>query len=176
MKLTTQQEKFVQSLAKGKNQYESYLIAYPSSKSWKRNSVDCEASKLFKQDKVKQRYETLMERIRERETKKTMWSREESIETLKYVIDVNKQDLERIQDAMEEELEIIYKEIKEKPEEAERLIREAIKQRKSRRTTQTNNKGITDAVSELNKMQGYNEETINMNGVVIFAGEDELED
>ncbi len=115
MRLTTQQEKFVQALAKGKNQYESYLIAYPSRKTWKRNSIDCEASKLFKQDKVKQRYETLMERIRERETKKTMWSREESIETLKYVIDVNKQDLERIQDAMEEELEIIYKEIKEKP-------------------------------------------------------------
>ena len=48
--------------------------------------------------------------------------------------------------------------------------------RKSRRASQVNNKGITEAVAELNKMQGFNEETINMNGSVVFSGEEDLED
>ena len=55
-------------------------------------------------------------------------------------------------------------------------MREILKQRKLRRASQVNNKGIIDAVAELNKMQGFNEETINMNGTVVFAGEEELED
>ena len=105
-----------------------------------------------------------------------MWTREESIETLRYVIDVNKRDLDRIQDAAEEELELLQKQIEENPENAAVLVQLMLKQRKSRRASQVNNKGITDAVAELNKMQGFNEETINMNGTVVFTGEDELED
>ena len=175
-RLTPKQEIFVQELVKGNTQYESYLIAYPSKRKWKRNSIDCEASKLFKRTKIKQRYEELLNTMRERETEKTQWTREESIKTLRYVIDVNKKDLDRIQDAMDEELEILEKQILENPEKAAIYVKEMMKNRKSRRASQVNNKGITDAVAELNKMQGFNEETINMNGAVVFTGEDELED
>ena len=174
--LTPKQEIFVQELVKGKSQYESYLTAYPSKRNWKRNSIDSNASQLRSKAKIKQRYEELMEIMREEETQRTKWTREESIATLKYVIDVNKKDLDRIQDAMDEELEMLQQQILEKPENAAMFVKEMLKNRKSRRASQVNNKGITDAVAELNKMQGFNEETINMNGVVMFTGEDELED
>lgn len=175
-KLTKQQEIFVNELVKGNTQRQAYLKAYPSKKKWKDSSIDCEASKLFSNSKVKQRYDELLNKMRENEQKNTMWTREESIETLRYVIDVNKKDLDRINNAFEEELELLQKLMKEDPEKAPLYLQQILKQRKSRRASQVNNKGITDAVAELNKMQGFNEETINMNGSVVFTGEDELEE
>ena len=64
--LTARQEKFVQSLIKGMSQREAYRIAYPKSKTWKNESVDCEASKLFANTKVSQRYKELQERAEDK--------------------------------------------------------------------------------------------------------------
>lgn len=174
--LTKPQETFIQELLKGNTQRQAYLKAYPSKKKWKDSSIDTAASNMLKHDKVKTRYEEVLNKMRENEQKNTMWTREESIETLRYVIDINKKDLNRIEDAAEEELELLQKQIQENPDKAAVLVQLMLKQRKSRRASQVNNKGITDAVAELNKMQGFNEETINMNGSVVFTGEDELED
>ena len=174
--LTKPQEIFIQELLKGNTQRQAYLKAYPSKKKWKESSLDSAASSLLKNEKVRTRYEQLLNKMREEETKKTMWTREQSIETLRYVIDVNKKDLERINKAFEEELEVLQKLMMEDPEKAPLYLQQILKQRKSRRASQVNNKGIIDAVAELNKMQGFNEETINMNGTVIFTGEEELED
>ncbi len=174
--LTERQEIFVQELVKGNTQRQAMLKAYPSRKNWKENSIDAAASTLFKNDKVRKRYDELLQQVREEETKKTMWTREQSIETLRYVVDVNKKDLERINKAAEEELELLQRLMLEDPEKAPQYLQQILKQRKSRRASQVNNKGITDAVAELNKMQGFNEETINLNGTVMFTGEEELED
>ena len=174
--LTKPQEIFIQELLKGNTQRQAYLKAYPSRKNWKENSLDAAASTLFKNNKVRKRYDELLNKMREEETKKTMWTREQSIETLRYVIDVNKRDLERINKAFEEELEALQKLMQENPEKAPQYLKEILKQRKLRRASKVNNQGIIDAVAELNKMQGFNEETINMNGTVIFTGEEELED
>ncbi len=176
IRLTERQEVFVQELVKGKSQRQAMLIAYPSRKTWKENSIDSAASTLLRNKKVSKRYQEVLGQVRERETKRTMWTREESIETLRYVIDVNKKDLDRIQDAMDEELEILQQQILDNPEKAAIYVNQMMKNRKSRRASHVNNKGITDAVAELNKMQGFNEETINMNGAVVFTGEDELEE
>jgi len=54
-RLTSKQENFCQNIVSGKTQYESYLDAYPSSKKWKRNSVDNKASLLFENVKIVQR-------------------------------------------------------------------------------------------------------------------------
>ena len=174
--LTKPQEIFIQELLKGNTQRQAYLKAYPSKKKWKESSLDTAASNLLKHNKVKTRYEQLLNKMREKEQEKTMWTREESIETLRYVIDVNRKDLERINKAHEEELEMLQKMMVEDPDKAPQYLKAILKQRKSRRASQVNNKGITDAVAELNKMQGFNEETINLNGTVMFEGEEELED
>ena len=175
-RLTKAQEIFVQELLKGNTQRQAYIKAYPSKKNWKENSLDSSASTLFKNPKVRERYDELLNEMREIETEKTKWTREQSIETLRYVIEVNKKDLERIEAAAEEELELLHRMMIEDPERATLYIKEILKKRKARRASQVNNKGITDAVAELNKMQGFNEETINLNGQVVFSGEDELED
>ena len=66
--LTTKQERFVQELIKGKSQRQAYRIAYPSSKEWKDEAVDSKASTLFKNDKVRQRYDELYKKTEEKIT------------------------------------------------------------------------------------------------------------
>lgn len=175
-KLTAKQEKFVQELVRGKTQRQAMLSAYPSRKKWKAASLDQQASREFRKPHVRARYNQVIEEIRETEQKSSLWTREQAIDTLKYVINVNQADLERMQAAADKELEILQKQINEDPDNAAEIIQTMINKRKRLRASHTNNKGIVDAVSELNRMQGFREETINMNEIVMFVGEDELEE
>lgn len=174
--LTVAQEIFVQELIKGSTQRKAYLKAYPNKIKWKEHSIDANASTLFRQERVRRRYDELMDFIRKEEQEKTQWTRSQSIETLRFVVDKNKEELDRINKASEEELELLQKLMLENPDKALLFVREIIQKKKSRRISSIHNSGIVSAVSELNKMQGFNEETINLNGTVVFTGEDELED
>lgn len=57
--LTQKQERFVQELVKGKTQREAYKASYDASK-MKDKTVDEKASRLFKQDKIRARYDELI--------------------------------------------------------------------------------------------------------------------
>lgn len=125
---------------------------------------------------MQKRYKELLEIYRKDEQENALWTRENSIKSLKYVINQNKIDLERTQEAYEQELDYLIQQIEEHPESAPLYTRMLVEARKQRRMANVYNKGIVDAVAELNKMQGFNEETINLNGTVIFEAEEELED
>lgn len=60
--LTDQQEKFVQELIKGKSQREAYKASYNAEK-MKDKTIDEKASKLFKIDKIRARYNQLHDKI-----------------------------------------------------------------------------------------------------------------
>ena len=61
--LTAKKEKFVRGLTEGKSQREAYRAAYNCKKS-SDATVDSKASNLFKMDKVRARYEDLLDEIR----------------------------------------------------------------------------------------------------------------
>lgn len=174
--LTPQMELFLQEICKGNSQRVSYLKAYPKRAHWKTRSIDCEATKLFNKPLVKQRYQEMLAEFREKESLKTGWTREQAIETLRFVIDTNRKDLERIQLAAEEELEILQKQIIEEPGKAAAFVQLMLRNRKKARANATNNTAIIQASAELNKMQGFNEENINMLGTVLFTNEEKLEE
>ena len=174
--LTRAQEVFINELIKGKSQRQAFLKAYPNKASNQWNSIDSAASTLLKQPKVTKRYNELRERIRAKEQAETQWTREQAIKTLRGIINKNQEEYDRIQAVIEEEIEALLEKIKANPKKAVKLTEELIRKRKSRIVTATHNAGIISAVSELNKMQGFNEETINLNGSVVFSGEDQLED
>lgn len=60
--LTIKQEKFVQNLIKGMSQREAYKNSYNASK-MKDEVIDTKASLLFKEDKIRKRYEELTEKL-----------------------------------------------------------------------------------------------------------------
>lgn len=172
--VSVQEELFIQELLRGNTQRKAYLKAYPKRMNWKEKAIDSAASTLLKKEKVRRRYDELVVAMRAEEVEKTQWTREQSVNTLRYVIDKNQQEVERIQTAAEEELQLLLEQIQQDPANAAKYASIALKQRKTRRMSAVHNQGIVSAVAELNKMQGFNEETINMNNTVQFVGEDEI--
>lgn len=179
--ITRQQEKFLKYILEGDIQREAYLKAYPSKKCCKSNTIDMAASKLMAKPHIKKRYAEMLEEVRKKELEECAWSRAEAIRTLKTVIQRNMEEMERIDAAANEEIEYL-KEILAQAKEnkdiskAAAMLETILKKKQRRHRSTIHNDGITKAVSELNKMQGYHEQTINMNGTVVFEGEDELED
>lgn len=87
--LTNKQEKFVQGLIKGLSQRKAYRAAYDA-KNMSDNSVDVNASKLFKNDKVKLRYEFLNNKVIKRTEEKAIITAEEII---KGIANIAKDDI-----------------------------------------------------------------------------------
>ena len=78
MSLTPKQEKFIQGIVSGKlSQREAYKQAYNATK-MKDETIDAKASALFKEDKIRIRYDTLMGEHKE----KALWTREKSVNDL----------------------------------------------------------------------------------------------
>jgi len=80
MALTPQQELFAQNVAAGKSQAEAYRTAYPRSAKWK--SVHQTASRMMANANISARVDEIRAEIAE----KGLWTREESVKTLKGVI------------------------------------------------------------------------------------------
>lgn len=168
--LTSKQEKFCEEIAKGKTQYESYIIAYPKAKKWNRNSVDREASILIQNPKIIQR----VNQLRKSTEKKVIWNRTRALQEINYVLEKHKEDVERIDEACQTEIDLLNMEVDKKVAQLtqitdEKLGRKVIinitneirdlnekiaKLRKKRRMNGTNTHGILEAAKILNRMYG----------------------
>ena len=88
--LTTKQEKYVQGLVAGLSQREAYKQAGYATEGKSDNTIDANASRLFKNSKVLTRYNELIE---EHKTK-ALWTREEAINKLKWLLDKSVSSIE----------------------------------------------------------------------------------
>ena len=174
--LELQTSVFVNAILQGKTQKDAYLLAFPEMANKPLSQIYVNSCQFFKKPALQKEYQKLLTECQEKEKVKTEWTREQAIETLRFVVDTNKRDLQRINKAADEELEILQEKILREPKKAAKLVQELIRKRKQRRATAVNNEGIIKAAAVLNQMHGYNEETVNLNGSVVFSGENELED
>lgn len=90
MKLTGKQELFVNGLIEGKSQRQSYIDAGYSTDGKTDNYIDKEASLLFKNRKVFERYNELQVQLKD----KALWTREESINDLKWIKEQSRKTIE----------------------------------------------------------------------------------
>lgn len=94
-KLTAKEEKYVHALVyDGLSQRKAYRVAYPSSRNWKDRTVDKRASDLFNKPYILGRFDELTEEMKNKHRDKALWSREESVEQLKWLIRQAVQDIE----------------------------------------------------------------------------------
>lgn len=84
--LTDKQELYIQNLIKGLSQRQAYREAYPKSKNWKDKTVDNRASKLFNTYEVFTRYQELQKEKAEDQRQKNLWSFEQSVKGLRWII------------------------------------------------------------------------------------------
>ena len=86
--LTPKQEMFVQALIAGKSQREAYKEAYNAA-NMKDKTIDEKACVLFKTDKVRKRYEELLEEHKQ----KALYTREEAINDLIWIKEKAREDI-----------------------------------------------------------------------------------
>lgn len=108
-RLTPKQEKFVQEIAKGKTQYEAYITAYPKAKKWTRNAIDVAAAQLMQHNKILIR----LKELNAKQEKKVEWTRDRALKTINYAMEMNQKDMERINEAYEEQLNIKEQELQQ---------------------------------------------------------------
>ena len=90
MTLTAKQENFCQAIASGKTQVDAYRDNYDVSDTAKVDGLYVDACKLAADPKVSQRIADLKDEI----AAKALWTREDSVLTLKYVIDASDKGME----------------------------------------------------------------------------------
>lgn len=172
-KLTPKQEKFIEGILQGKTQYESYIEAYPTSKKWLRNSVDRNASVLMNDTKILQR----LKEMGWKEQKQVEWTRKRALATINRVIELNNEDMERINNAyirerQEQEAELVrlatlmtMEDIDKTAVAAKmRQVNERIAQLdKQPRMNKTNINGILESAKVLNRMFGLDITKVEIN-------------
>lgn len=164
--LTAKQEKFCQEIANGKTQRQAMLVAYPSRGSWTNESLDVCACNLMKNNKVKLRIEELRSRMEQ----KIEWNRTRALNEINYVLEMNKKDMARIQDAYQDEIDMLegkilqitssiaeckdMKQVIAKTKEVQDISEKIAKLKKQKRVNSTNINGILNATKILNRMYG----------------------
>ena len=88
MRITSKQEKFIQALVAGKSQRQAYKEAYNAT-NMKDKTIDERASVLFKNDKIKTRYNELLEEHKN----KALYTREEMVNDLIWIKEKAKEDI-----------------------------------------------------------------------------------
>lgn len=165
-RLTPKQEKFCQEIASGKSQRQAYLSAYPTSKNWQENTIDSRASVLMKNKKVIKR----LDEIRDSMNHKIVWNRTRALKEINYVLEMNKRDIERINDACQTEIDLLEAKLLQKGQEMAdaKTPREMVKiaqemqdmtetiarLKKRARVNPSNVHGILEASKILNRMYG----------------------
>lgn len=171
--LTPKQEKFIEGILQGKTQYESYIEAYPVAKKWARNSVDSTASQLLDNPKIIQR----LKEMGWKEQKKVEWTRKRALETINRVIQLNNEDMERINNAyirerQEQEAELVRLATLMTMEDIDKnAVIEKMRQVNERivyldkqpRINKTNVAGILESAKVLNRMFGLDITKVEIN-------------
>ena len=91
--LTQKQENYIQGLLQGLSQRKAYRKAYPKSENWKDETVDVRACELLKNSKVLVRYKELKDREEKIKRQKNLWSYEESVKGLLWIMGQSQLDI-----------------------------------------------------------------------------------
>lgn len=176
--LTPEEESFCRDVAMGKTYTEAFKTHFPERAGVCKN-VTSAAYSMTQKVHIATHIKDLMEARKEVAIEGMRWTREKSIEALNYVINVCKNDIQKVQKAQEEELQFLLEctqDPDKSPSDIQDIVREMLKLRKRSSINKVQVAGIIDAVAELNTMHGFNETNINHNAPVTFIGEEYLED
>lgn len=189
-KLTLRQEKFIQCVLQGDSLKNAYLKSFPES--FKNvNSIYVKASLLFNQPAIHKRYEELRAIIEEELKRKSIWTKEQSINELKELLRKNRAESDRYEQAYNDEMEILDKQIAEKENELnnpkgyvskklkaslqddiDTLKMARIQCNRRHQSNKNVNDAILQSIQQLNEMMGFNkkeEQKVEVQAQVSFV-------
>lgn len=190
-KLTIKQENFIQYVLEGESLKSAYLKSFPEARKKPAKTTYCYASELFNKSTVHARYMELREMMEKELQERAIWTREQSINELKELLRKNRVESDRYEQAYNDEMEILDRQIVDKTNELENPKGYVSKKKKAElqddidnlklariqcnRRHQSNrnvNEAILSSIQQLNEMLGYNkkpDEKIQLQAQVSFV-------
>ena len=190
-KLTAKQENFIQYVLEGESLKSAYLKSFPEARKKSAKTTYCYASELFNKPTVHARYMELREMMEKELQERAIWTREQSINELKELLRKNRVESDRYEQAYNDEMEILDRQIVDKTNELENPKGYVSKKKKAElqddidnlklariqcnRRHQSNrnvNEAILSSIQQLNEMLGYNkksDEKIQLQAQVSFV-------
>ncbi len=175
--MTYNQEMYVEYILQGYNHRTAFIRAFPSTKSKKPSLIDAQASQLFSKDDVQEYFNKRKAEILEECKNKAVWNKERAMVELIDLLDVNKKESLRYEEAFYDELELIDKKIDElerqmkKPRVAKKLLKQMHKdvadlkwQRvqvcKRHISNKSVNEAILSSIQQLNEIMDFKNEAL----------------
>lgn len=161
--LSNQQKVFLSCLVyENMERTEAVKKAYPAQAGAPNNKLKSLASRILNTPRVQKVYNEMMEKQRADLIAENKWTRDNAVEALKFIYNVNKKEHERVEETYNQHIDFLLMKLEASGDmvEKQKLLDEIIKIRKERRASQVNNSAMIAAVSELNKMHGYNSERL----------------
>lgn len=175
-KLTAKQEKFINLVLEGYSLKTSYLKCYPEyNKKENKTNVYSIASQMFNDPIVHNRYMEIRELMEKEWYERAKWTREQAIDELKELLRKNRIESDRYEQAYDDEMEMLDRQIANKTKELENPKGYMSKKKKAQlqddidnlkmariqcnRRHQSNkavNEAILSSIQQLNEMLGYN--------------------
>ena len=175
--MTYNQEMYVEYILQGYNHRTAFIRAFPSSKSKKPSLIDSQASQLFAKNEVQVYFNKRKAEILEECKIKAVWNKERAMGELIDLLDVNKKENLRYEEAFYDELDLIDKKIEElerqmkKPRIAKKLLKQIEKdvdawkwQRiqvcKRHISNKNVNEAILSSIQQLNEIMDFKNEAL----------------
>lgn len=175
--MTYNQEMYVEYILQGYNHRTAFIRAFPSSKSKKPSLIDSQASQLFAKNEVQVYFNKRKAEILEECKNKAVWNKEKAMGELIDLLDVNKKENLRYEEAFYDELDLIDKKIEElerqmkKPRIAKKLLKQMQKdvdawkwQRiqvcKRHISNKNVNEAILSSIQQLNEIMDFKNEAL----------------
>ena len=175
--MTYNQEMYVEYILQGYNHRTAFIRAFPSSKSKKPSLIDSQASTLFNKGEVQEYFNKRKAEILEECKNKAVWNKERAMGELIDLLDVNKKENLRYEEAFYDELDLIDKKIQElerqmkKPRIAKKLLKQIEKdvdtwkwQRiqvcKRHISNKNVNEAILSSIQQLNEIMDFKNEAL----------------
>lgn len=157
------QKTFLECLVyKNMDRIEAMKTAYPARVNASDKELKSRASTILNTPKVQKVYNDMMEERRAELIAENKWTRDNAIEALKFIYNINKKEHERVEETYNQHVDFLLMKLEASSDmvEKQKLLDQIIKIRKERRASQVNNNAMISAVAELNKMHGYNSERL----------------
>lgn len=159
--------------------WRAYDIVYPARDKTRERSKDSlyrSCAKVLSKPNVRKKKVEMEQENKERLIEKCLWSKEQSIEQLKYIIESNRKENDRVNDTYNEQIDLFLTKIEETEtaNDKEQILNDILELKKKRRNSQINNNAILSAVTELNKMHGFNTQELIVKNKEEFEIDKEL--
>lgn len=178
-KPTKREQDFVFYILQGYNHSQAYKKAFPDNK-YAGNSLWTNSSILFHTPRVQSYYNTKRNEVLEELKQKAIWTREQSINILVDLLNKNKRESDRYEEAYIDELQMLDRQIEEKEEEMinpkgyqskklkaqlqddiDNLKMARIMCNRKHQSNKSVNEAILNTIQQLNQMMGYNDKENN---------------